>query len=98
MISSACGGSVTSTIANFVTSEVCWGKENMSLKTGEARERMSLWTRKSRVGGPRALRMMSPSGGPDLPSLNMVVVVKDDPGRRVPYLRVRQSSATQYPG
>ena len=40
-----------------------WGKANKSLKTGEAREIINLWTRKScsEFGSEPARRMMSPS-------------------------------------
>lgn len=50
----------------------------MHSNTGEARERMSLWTRKSRVGGPMARKIMSASGKSNLrlyPSLLDIVAV-----------------------
>ena len=79
MISRASGGSVTSTVSTPAaldagSSEVGCGRENMSLNTGEARERTSLWTRKSRLGGPRALRMISPSGKSTFSSFHILMV------------------------
>lgn len=69
---------MTSTISvAFEPSEVgavgC-GRENMSLNTGEARERISLWARKSRLGGPGTRRMISASRALGPLSLGIVVV------------------------
>lgn len=79
----AFGGSATSTISTPATVDGSgggWGRENMSLKTGEARERTSLWARKSRMGGSRVLRMISPSGASKLSSFGIVVVERKNPG------------------
>jgi len=52
----------------------------MSLKTGEARERTSLWSRKSRLGGPRARRMISASGASNFSSFDIVAASTREEG------------------
>ena len=55
---------MTSTMSTpFEGTDEGWGVLNMSLKTGDEMERMSLWTRKSRLSVPWvARRITSPSG------------------------------------
>lgn len=76
---------MTSTISTtFESSDVGLvgrGRENMSLNTGEARERMSLWARKSRLGGPRARKMISASVLSNFSSLGIVMVGESEVGR-----------------
>ena len=85
-MSSASGESMTSmtstpaTLGVFDPSGAGWGRENMSLKTGEARERTSLWSRKSRLGGPRARRMMSASGASNFSSFDIVAASTREEG------------------
>ena len=53
----------------------------MRLNTGDARERTSLWTRKSRLEGPFVRRIRSASGASNLSSLVIVVVLARTVGR-----------------
>ena len=54
-----------------------WGILNMSLKTGDAKDRKNLWTRKSRVSVPWVLRSItSPSGQLNISPELMVEVRK----------------------
>lgn len=57
---------------------VGWGREKTSLNTGEARERRSEWTLKSRLGGPVVRRMMSASGASNFSVFDIVVVASGD--------------------
>lgn len=66
----------TSESSGFVGSSgvgaVGWGWEIRSLNTGEARERTSLWTRKSRSG---VRRMMSASGASNFSMFDVATIV-----------------------
>jgi len=78
---SAPAGSVTSMISAPATLddsfEVGWGRENMSLNTGEARDRTSLWTRKLHLGLFSVRRMISASGASKFSSFGIVAVVSE---------------------
>ena len=52
-----------------------WGIVDMSLKTGDEKDRKSLWTRKSRVSSPWVLHSItSPSGQLNISPEFMVVI------------------------
>ena len=77
MSSRARGGSLRSTIStsDSADDEEGWGIANMSLKTGDVKDRKNLWTRKSRLSAPWVLRSITSPSGQLKVSLGFMVVM-----------------------